>query len=324
MPWLPTDGFRARAREEMIRFRNLRYPLWRCFLTGCGENGTRGAWALYREARDCQGRLARRISASETAGTLAVLGSGPSINRLGEADFAWMNSEADTLALNFWCYHDFVPDFYFFEGFPDRRAARIWLDRVNGRAESYQAQTTFLANAMGIRLSPAGSVADFLGSLDERLRRKVLFYRTRPLIVPPGLPFPDRALRRFRSLDDPRGPYLAFRGSLSLALQFAYARGYRRIVLFGIDLGDGGYFWGERDDVGPVHRTRNREDDPSGRHATARSDEQRGIQDWVLHLEREVFAPEDRRLMVGDEASLLHPDLPRWEGPDREKAQSTA
>lgn len=305
----------ARARQAAIRFRNLRYPLWRCFLTGCRHRKFKEAWFFYRAARKRQIRLAARLADQEPAGTLAVLGSGPSINRLNGEDFDWMSESADTLALNFWCYHDFVPDFYFFEGFPDRRAGRIWLDRVNRRALEYD-RTVFFGNALGLRLSPVGCVADFVGNLDSRLRENLLFYRTRPLVVPSGVPFTDTALQRFRNLNDPRGPYLAFRGSLALALQFGYARGYRRIILFGIDLGDGSYFWTDRDCIGPVHRVRNREEEPRSRHATARTAEQRGIQDWVFFLDQNAFAPEGRELLVGDRASLLYPTLPLWKRPE--------
>ena len=46
--------------------------------------------------------------------TLYVLGSGASVGRLTRADFDAI-AAADSIGLNFWLLHDFVPDFYQFE-----------------------------------------------------------------------------------------------------------------------------------------------------------------------------------------------------------------
>lgn len=171
--------------------------------------------------------------------TLFVLGSGPSINRIG-ADRWHTIGQHDTVGFNFWLFHPFVPKMYFFESLVrDDIGYRSMLDAMAERAEGY-AETLKVIMDME---PPRESLFD----LPPGMRRKLFAANTVPMLArnerelgtalryltAKGL---FRAAPRFDSL-------LKYNGTLSTMVHLAVRMGYRRVVLCGIDMKRQDYFF---------------------------------------------------------------------------------
>ena len=234
--------------------------------------------------------------------TLFVLGSGASVGRLDAEDFRRIGA-ADSIGLNFWLLHDFVPDFYQFEvaRSPHRRAV---FDRMLQQKRAAYAQVPFLYkdiehHRLDLSATPPEIVANLqvvnkvhLPLRDEAMIHRILRLWTRlSLTERTGLPI-------FR------------RASLSLAVGIGLSMGYSRIVLVGVDLNDSRYFW---------------DDDP--RYAGAFGDRPADVHgsittnDGMVPIDRLLYAMDDImlkpagvQLFVGHSSSALHPRLPAWFG----------
>ncbi len=173
---------------------------------------------------------------------LFVLGTGPSINRISEARWQAL-ARYDTLGMNFWLYHKFVPRLFFFEAI-DRRAwpglYDAFVPLVARRAAAYRDATKVV-----MELYRAGP--QFIRDLAPEWKTNL--YAVDPLQAPARTPeelaYALRYLERkglFRSAA--HAQYLFKHNvSLSLILGFAVRMQYRKIVLCGMDLKTTEYFY---------------------------------------------------------------------------------
>lgn len=173
---------------------------------------------------------------------LFVLGTGPSINRISEARWQAI-ARYDTLGMNFWPYHPFVPRLFFFEAIDGRTWPQIYNSFVSlaaRRAADYRNVTKVV-----LELYRAGP--QFIRDLDPEWRNNL--YAADPLQAPARTA--DElayALRYFEKKGlfrpAPHARYLFKHNvSLSLILGVAARMQYRKIVLCGMDLKTGGYFY---------------------------------------------------------------------------------
>jgi len=173
---------------------------------------------------------------------LFVLGTGPSINRISEARWRAI-AQYDTLGMNFWLYHRFVPRLFFFEAI-DRR---IW-------PETYSAFTPLAARRAADYVSVIKVVMELYRAGPQFIRDLGPQWKTNLYAVDP-LQAPARnakelayALRFFerKGLFAPEARALCFfkhNTSLSLILGFAVRMRYRKVVLCGMDLKTNEYFY---------------------------------------------------------------------------------
>jgi hypothetical protein len=95
--------------------------------------------------------------------------------------------------------------------------------------------------------------------------------------------------------------------SMTSVLEMMFHFGYRDIILFGVDLKDSRYFWGDGDPKwGEVHHKSNKEHegkDPNEPHATHR------IKDFIVDFHRRHCEPNGRGIYVGHKDTALYPDL---------------
>lgn len=167
-------------------------------------------------------------------GALIVLGSGPSVAKLDEADFAFF-SEGFSIGINTWVLHPFIPDAYTYEYDPDPRL----LDFL-GRKEVVDIEPKILM------LRPRGPHEyDNYSRLPNYLRKaSVVYGRANLLTRRPEDIWKDFShsvtwLRRHphvQVLPD-NGATVARMVSLGVLL------GFRRIVLVGVDLVGTDYYW---------------------------------------------------------------------------------
>lgn len=252
---------------------------------------------LYRYADDATALVKRK-----SADTLSVLASGSSINELDDADFEFIDS-TDSMALNWWgVYHDYVPDFYKFEFLGEPKLDTKWIHNINDNAAEYE-DTTLIYDPEQI-YNEGESISDYLRRLRPSFWENLVDIRLTQYFVESDAEFCPTLLDSL--FPTPLGNrFLHYRGSLSQAVAMGEYMGYDNIILFGVDLDDSEYFWGEH----PVWEFRDRPDSDD-EHVTAADDTFKGIDDYIRTLDSEILPDRGIQLYIGSQQSRLYPDLP--------------
>lgn len=179
------------------------------------------------------------LARKKTSDTLFILGSGSSVADLTPDDFAYIRTH-DSLGLNFWLIHEFVPTWHMME--PSHHLARneVMHRLLKRKAEQLRDVPLImqyrLCKQLGIGLdmvprelhdnlylhAPWSLATTDPNQLGHWLRNWKWAHRL-------GLADLDRLVHH--------------RASLNLAVLFAACCGYRRIVLIGVDLNTTDYFW---------------------------------------------------------------------------------
>lgn len=175
-----------------------------------------------------------------TSDTLFILWSAPSINDLSSRQWTVIGRH-DSIGFNSWALHDFVPNFYFAQHFPDQVTERLLSD-------DYLTQIVLL----GDNIARAGLETAGLRSFLTRISPGRTWYL-------PELPVSEafvgasavevlQFLRAIGLWEHGHVPRIApkFRSTIGLAASFGYAMGYRSIVVCGSDPLTPGHFWDER------------------------------------------------------------------------------
>jgi hypothetical protein len=236
------------------------------------------------------------------------LGSGSSINEI-TADRWQAIARHDTLALNFWVLHPFVPNFYFFESieriaYPE--AARVMLDWFARRAEDYR---DTVKAAMEVH-RPSRQMVEDLPSAFRNHSYGAL-----------SIPAPARNQRELEhalrylaneGLFDAERNYsrlLKYASSITTALTLAAKLRYRKVVLCGVDLRHQCYFFQDQE---LFPETANLTFVPrSEPHETSVALEWRLPLPEVLPvLKRTILEPAGTELYVENPSSALYPSVP--------------
>lgn len=246
----------------------------------------------------------------KTSDTVFVLGSGASINEISDARWKIIGRH-DTIAMNFWPVHPFVPRIYLFENI--------------ARIEEYE------------------SVFD---ALREVLERRALDYRNTLKIVSELVPLNERQLvleipEAFRRLlyvgysatvvarderELVRGLrymlgkgvfdqgnqihwHFKYAGSVLAAMSLAVRMGHRHIVLCGIDLRNAEYFYQDPERYPDACKwefvPRN-----TSHLAARRLKWLVPAQEVIVHFKKEVLDPAKIELFVENRSSALFPRIP--------------
>ena len=194
-------------------------------------------WCIEKE-------LVLQCKSSDTA---IILGSGPSINKCTN-EFWYFCAQHDTIAINWWIYHSFVPKFWFIElGYDQKKEMKIWSTLLQAKQHLYKDIIWF------------HSIDKWLGQVSEtefesifpkdlkmyfyyRVLYKQWFQNVKKI-------FSD--CKRHQSIDRCFTPSSNL-SSVLCALTFAYIMGYQTIILAGVDLGMSTYYWTDYDI--PIHR----------------------------------------------------------------------
>jgi hypothetical protein len=250
------------------------------------------------------------LAAIKTSDTLFVLGSGGSINQISAPEWAAIG-KADTVGLNFWLLHDFVPKAYVFEPPKDPVDRAAILNNLKARSADYRDTLLFMKDGERFR---EDDLNDFLDEVVRATGPRIVMawdWELREETLE-GFTAQIKRLDRHGMLTSPRMPFPRKRASIFYIVLMALRAGYRRIVLCGVDLNQSPYFYenrrGELQARGlqvpepPPPSDTHITDDPSYGTITITSS--------LAVLRDRVLAPRGVELRVAFESSKLFPMLP--------------
>jgi len=239
--------------------------------------------------------------------TLFILGNGPSINQISAARWRAIESR-DTIASNFWLYHPFVPNLYFFELIDPRAAPDIYAELVrlaNSRASRYRSVVKIVTELHRERLS-------MLEVLSPEWRENIYTFKPVPLAArnEGEFAYALRYLKKKGVFQAAQGTQYLFKYGLTLTalLALAVRMQYRQIVLCGTDLRTSAYFYDDRNlypDVMLPRRT------SSGAFFTLTDIPWMVKIDSVMRvIKKELLDPAGIELYVENRSSALWPEIP--------------
>jgi len=242
--------------------------------------------------------------------TLFLLGSGPSINKISDAQWSRIKQK-DSIGFNFWLAHDFVPNLYMWQLPSDKVAADSLLNLLENKLSSYQ-NVPFI-----IRGSAFAS-----GKFDTNDRRlsllkslDVFYLNEYPVhsscAIDPILHYKYvEALGIFNY--GQIGKFTPkWRGTLGLLISFAYQMGYQKIVLCGMDMMGSSHFW----DTGTYLDVKKKYNLPGEgvsniQTFTDESHSTNTVPKYVYTMRDWMKQKHGVELFIGNEQTVLYPELP--------------
>jgi hypothetical protein len=186
-----------------------------------------------------------RVKGSET---VFILGSGQSINKITPQRWEVIKAN-DTIALNNWLVHPFVPKFYCFDSAPRTSRSEPGLEagydfllkNIWSRATDYRRTIKIVSNLR------RGKGCQIVRELPSEWRENLYFGRTPPVVARTKSEFTAmvryyKARGTFAQLSRSRNLF-KYNSILVTCLSVAIRLGYRRIVLCGVDLSSNHYFY---------------------------------------------------------------------------------
>ena len=247
----------------------------------------------------------------KTSDTVFLLGSGPSINGISQVRWRQIG-RCDSIGINFWLVHPFVPRIFFCETIPyewpsdprSKRKFEVMIELMRSRGQDYADTTKVMTGAIAV------------SQRQTLLEAPAAFRRNLHVGVTPGIPARSEAelVTGIRYLQKTGAfaqsvyiPWLLkYAGSAVAMLTLAVRMGYKRIVLCGVDLGQAEYFFHDRQRYPAI--------------ADLGFTSQAGVltTPWllptgqvILHLKRMVLDPAGIELYVENPSSVLYPDVPQ-------------
>lgn len=247
----------------------------------------------------------------KTSDTVFVLGSGWSIN--GISDRQWeVIGRHDTIALNFWPVHRFVPRIYLFESIDRAEGYEFMFDTFQGLLRRCAGDYRNVIKVLS-EVQPPGP-RQLVFEIPESFRPNLYIGYSNYMVVrnERELIAGIRYLRR-QGIFEP-GNHVPWNfkngGSVTAAISLAARMNYRRIVLCGIDLGKAEYFY---HDTERYPEACNWEFVPRTQvHGAARRFKWGLPAQEVIYLfKREVLDPAGIELFVENRSSTLFPRVPQ-------------
>ncbi len=253
--------------------------------------------------------------------TLFLLGSGPSINQIAPERWEAV-AQHDSMGVNFWLVHPFVPTFYVMEsiayGGARDEAARRLRELANRRARDYAGTVKIVTD-----LFERGR--QFVFDLSPEFRQNLYTTYNVPMLARTEEEF-DAGVKYLEAKGVFRpsrriGGLFKYALSLSLLLTLALRLRYRRIVLCGFDMRTQDYFYQDKEKFpGSADLSLAPRGVP---HLAARGFEWMLPQQVVVqHMNRLLLQPAGIELYVENRSSALWPQVP--EAPDEVFATAAA
>ena len=253
------------------------------------------------------------VQASENR-TLFILGAGNSVNELGPDQFAEIDANF-SIGVNVWVAHPFVPNMYSLEGggfpvsFEEQTHRRFLADELDRNSKVEKAPGV-------IQLAPRHphSPTQIVSVAGEALTRSTLVGRVNlpKAMSLRGLDRDLRAVLRGLRLGLVPDGVLPDCGATVVRLIFlGFQRGFKRIVLVGVDLSDSPYFWCS-DHLSPrFEKLRELFPRPAATEHDTVSTFNRpySAKDFILRLTNELRRGYGVKVFVGSQASSLATSL---------------
>lgn len=251
-----------------------------------------------------------QLKSRKKSDTLFILGTGSSVNRYQPEQWEEI-AHADSLGLNDWIFHDFVPDILLaeiqhdFDYFPQKyyQDLELVLDRY------------IRHNSVMIYKDGSRGKRNF-SKLPERVCKsfRVLFNPTIPILKVSQIERAMQIVRKLLSNHDHNQKLIVYRkrATLFTAIELAWVLGYKKIILCGIDLNHTQYFFEENRDyyeaqgfLLPVYQQH------IGGHKTNNSKiSEVTVSELVKGIDHHLLAPDGVLLEVGSRESALAEFLP--------------
>jgi hypothetical protein len=243
--------------------------------------------------------------------TVFILGSGWSINEI--RDERWkVIGRHDSIAMNFWPAHPFVPRIYLFENVPRIPGCEVVFDALQGllqrRCEDYRNTVKIVSELLPLdsRQLILEIPHTFRCNLYVGYSAGIVARTAHELVA--GLRYLSQ--KKAFSPSDRIPCHFRYQSSVTSAISLAVRMNYRRIVLCGIDLGKARYFYHDPERY-PL--ACNWEFMPRDQpHLMARRYEW-GLptQEAIYLFKQEVLDPAGIELVVENSSSTLFPRIPQ-------------
>jgi hypothetical protein len=253
---------------------------------------------------------------TRTSDTLAVLGSGPSVNALGAEVFDWIDRQ-DSIGFNWWLAHPFAPDMYLLQGAPLVAGVSPIRRLLEHSEPRWRGRTRFVLRGNQLATNPAAMRAIVDGLVDPARCRMMTEFQLHGRLEAP-IPECFEFAERLGLM--PRGripPFVVkWQATLGVVLSLAYNMGYERVVLFGIDMTSDAHFFDS-----PAYAEARRAiglPEPKPGAITGMTDARRQatpVADAVVALARLCEERGGMRTVLAAPGSALEGRLPAWEGP---------
>jgi hypothetical protein len=244
----------------------------------------------------------------KTSDTMFVLGSGPSINQIPDARWQVIGRH-DTIAMNFWVVHPFVPRLYIFENLARTPGCEVIFDALQ---MLFERRALDYRNTVKIGTELASEGRQTLLEIPQDFRPHCYIGHSANIVardekeLVAGLRY---MLRRGMFAQAGHMPWLfKVAGSVLASLSIAVRMGYRRIILCGIDLKNAEYFYQDPERYPEAARwefaPRN-----SLHPAAKRLKWLVPGQRVIAHFKREILDPAGIELFVENRSSALFPEI---------------
>lgn len=184
-----------------------------------------------------------QVMAKKKSETLYILGTGSSVNHYSPEQWQEIAS-ADTMGLNDWIFHDFIPDMLMAEILHDMDYfPQCYYHDLEVVFDAYKKYQTLLIYKDGVHGKKN------LSKLPESVRQDFvpLYNPTLPILkisqIAPAIKKMSKILKNHNHLR--KLMIFRKRATLFSAIELAWLMGYKKIVLCGIDLNHGNYFFDE-------------------------------------------------------------------------------
>ncbi|BAQ64488.1 hypothetical protein [Geminocystis sp. NIES-3709] len=245
------------------------------------------------------------INKYKSSDTLFILGSGASIKELGEKQWELIQKH-DSIGINFWLIHKFIPTYYMFELGKDLDRLNTFLKLINLKSDDYK-------NVPLIFKDIDNDLFD-ISKFPEQVKNN--------LYVPYKLAIPGFSQKSFTKslkiinflkLQNKQNLLLAKRASITEAISFGLKLKYKNIILCGVDLNTVEYFYEDKIyeeqnlpipkkvQTGLIHKTAN-PNDPNYGDIT--------INIILSMVNNYLLTPNEVNLFVGSKTSALYPMFP--------------
>jgi len=251
---------------------------------------------------------ASAVQAVKTSDRLFILGGGSSINRMGPERWEAI-SRHDTVGLNWWTLHPFVPRIYFFENFGQESppgALELQTKAFTRRSDEY-------AETVKVAMELPRTGAHLLEELPAAFRRNLYaaYSLQAPARTPGELTQALKYLARTGAFErDSHYKYLfKYASSVTAILTLAIKVGYRKVVLCGFDLHDQDYFFFDRElypetaDLDFMPRNQPHDSNVATKWRIP-------AVEAILTIREALLQPAGIELFVESSGSALHPQVP--------------